>query len=328
MHRAPGLHSAAPKELAGCAQGCMPLIQGLALQPPVVFLQCYEPTLAWKTPVMAWAEFLAPQIMLLSQEQENRMGGKKRQRSYGKKNLVLNTFVLPVFWGRKKAIRPLVRMFRHSPAALSIHASTTQAAQAPGTYLAQSLFQFSSIEDVSISAFLKSPFSSFLHIIDTSRIKIMLWCWALDFWSCFCHPSLIAHSHILHYNRGTGEGYMVAWKPVSSNNIFHCLKAAELWETLTSVNPLKIPKKIDDCSKHNLFLWMEKNRSKLKQREGEAACNFQHVTSATFEWLPRLKCKGNTPGLLTIRQTWQSSPLDQHSFLCLLSAVELSALHQ
>lgn len=170
-------------------------------------------------------------------------GGKKRQRSYGKKNLVLNTFVLPVFWGRKKAIRPLVRMFRHSPAALSIHASTTQAAQAPGTYLAQSLFQFSSIEDVSISAFLKSPFSSFLHIIDTSRIKITLWCWALDFWSCFCHPSLIAHSHILHYNRGTGEGYMVAWKPVSSNNIFHCLKAAELWETLTSVNPLKIPKK-------------------------------------------------------------------------------------
>lgn len=225
-----------------------------------------------------------------------------------------------------------MRIFRHSPAALSIHASTTQAAQAPGTYLARSLlFQFSSIEgNVSISAFLKSPFSSFLHIIDTSRNKITLWCWALDFWSCFCHPSLTAHSHIPHYNRETGEGYMVAWKPVNSNNILHCRKAEELWATLTSVNPLKIPKKkINDCSKHNLlFLWMEKNRSKLKQREGEAACNFQHATSATFEWLPRLKCEGNKPGLLTIRQTWQSSPLDQHSFLCLLSAVVLSALHQ
>lgn len=122
--------------------------------------------------------------------------------------------------------------------------------------------------------------------------------------------------------------------------IHSCLKACQLQQhfplpqgSRTMRNSyicksFKNTKKIDDCSKHNLFLWMEKNRRKLKQREGEAACNFQHVTSATFEWLPRLKCKGNTPGLLTIRQTWQSSPLDQHSFLCLLSAVELSALHQ
>lgn len=85
MHGVPGLHSAAPKELAGCAQGCMPLIQGLVLHPPVGFLQCYKPTLAWKTSVMAWAEFLAAQIMLLSQEQKNRME-KKAERSYEKKS--------------------------------------------------------------------------------------------------------------------------------------------------------------------------------------------------------------------------------------------------
>lgn len=203
-------------------------------------------------------------------------GEKKRQRSYGKKNLVLNTFVLPVFWGRKKPIRPLVRMFRHSPAALSIHASTTQAAQAPGTYLARSLlFQFSSIEgDVSISAFLKSPFSSFLHIIDTSRNKITLWCWALDFWSCFCHPSLTAHSHIPHYNRETGEGYMVAWKPVNSNNIFHCLKAAELWATLTSVNPLKIPKKKSMTAPSTIYYfyeWRKTEANSNREREKQHA---------------------------------------------------------
>lgn len=35
---------------------------------------------------MAWAEFLAPQIMLLSQEQENRMGGKKAEKLWKKKS--------------------------------------------------------------------------------------------------------------------------------------------------------------------------------------------------------------------------------------------------
>lgn len=77
----------------------------------------------------------------------------------------------------------------------------------------------------------------------------------------------------------------------------------------------------------SVFMNEEKWKHNLsnKQQGRKAAYNFQHVT---FACLPRLKCKGNKTGLLTIQQTLQPSPLDQHSFLCLLLAVELSALHQ
>lgn len=70
----------------------------------------------------------------------------------------------------------------------------------------------------------------------------------------------------------------------------------------------------------------EKNGSKHSQTNREA-CNFQHITPATSVCAPKLKCN-DKPGLLTIQQTLQSSPLDQHSPVCLLSAVGLSALHQ
>lgn len=52
---------------------------------------------------MAWAEFLAPQIMLLSQEQENRMGGKKGREAMEKKKTGFEHICAPCFLRQKES---------------------------------------------------------------------------------------------------------------------------------------------------------------------------------------------------------------------------------
>lgn len=157
-------------------------------------------------------------------------------------------------------------------------------------------------------------------------------CWPLYFWSCFCSPPFHTPSPqprpATSSTAEQGEDKCLPKSPSAPSNIF-----SPPWgsRTMNNSHICKFIKK--DCSKSNLvFLWMKKNGSTISQinSKGEKqhtifSMSQQHVT---FACLPKLKCKGNKTGLLTIQQTLQPSPLDQHSFLCLLLAVELSALHQ
>lgn len=180
----------------------------------------------------------------------------------------------------------------------------------------------------SLSAFLKSLFSSFLHV--TSWKEITFWSLlAILFLELLLSvPQLPALSHIPHYRSRMRDGPTLAGLPESLSaptTFFHPLEAAELWATLTSVNPFK-KAVIAPNTIYYFYEWKKKGSKHSQTNRG--ACNSQYITSATSVCAHKLKYNDNKPGLLTIQQTLQSSPLDQHSSVCLLSAVGLSALHQ
>lgn len=145
-------------------------------------------------------------------------------------------------------------MLRYSHAVTSNLAPTAalspcfhlQTQQALGVCMAQCLISaLQHIKGVlSLSAFLKSLFSSFLHVTVTSWTEITLWSLLAILFLELLLPvlQLPALSHIPHYRSRRRDGCTIAWLPESLSaptTFFHPLEAAELWATLTSVNPFK-----------------------------------------------------------------------------------------
>lgn len=106
--------------------------------------------LAWKSLAAAVSWILScPDHSLVTGAEDGGVGSRGKQW----KKQDLNMCGLPVLCDREKPIWPPVRMFKHScamscslapAAALPLHPSVTQTAQAPGVYLApRLLFQFS-----------------------------------------------------------------------------------------------------------------------------------------------------------------------------------------
>lgn len=130
----------------------------------------------------------------------------------------------------------------------------------------------------SLSAFLKSLFSSFLHV--TSWKEITFWSLlAILFLELLLSvPQLPALSHIPHYRSRMRDGPTLARLPESLSaptTFFHPLEAAELWATLTSVNPFK-KAVIAPNTIYYFYEWKKMEANILKQTEGHATLSTSH----------------------------------------------------